>query len=281
MGNLMPQQHRGKDSPAHPDPPRDPSRCPQCSQPAGPRGTARIAAALRAALSRAIIEAYALRHKFYTERARGMGRPWNHALTLLTFLSGSATRRSDAWRQQLIAALRYARREAGTADFAQDPAIALAMRGLRRQRPQKPAQESGLTFEVSAKIEATACSPRKGDGRGHCMEAAKAAIRRGHVDIALVRTMRDGLMRRSEAAAFKWQDLSTESYGSGRLHIARSKIDQEAADTWPTFEGIPNAPTRTAERLRSRSWPLSRVRPCSIVSRPRPQVGLQHALRLW
>ena len=79
-----------------------------------------------------------------------------------------------------------------------------------------------------AKIEATACAPRKGRGRGHCIEAAKAAIRRGNVDIALVRTLRDGFLRRSEAAALQWQDLSTESDGSARLHIARSKTDQES-----------------------------------------------------
>ncbi len=118
----------------------------------------------------------------------------------------------------------YALRLTTYAEWA--AAIAQAMRGLRRERPQKPAQVTGLTCEVIAKIEATACAPRK--GRGHSMESAKAATRRGHVDIALVRTMRDGFLRRSEAAALKWQDLSTESDGSARLHIARSKTDQEA-----------------------------------------------------
>ncbi len=87
------------------------------------------------------------------------------------------------------------------------------MRGLRRERPQKPAQVSGLACEVIAKIEGGGGAPRKG---------------RGNVDIALVRTLRDGLLRRSEAAALQWQDLSTESDGSARLHIARSKTDQEA-----------------------------------------------------
>ena len=187
---------------------------------------ARIGAVLRAALSRATIKAYALRLTTYTAWASATGRPWNHALTLLAFLSGPASQHSHAWRQQQLAALRYACREAGTADFTRDPAIAQAMRGLRRERPQKPAQVTGLTCEVIAKIEATPCAPRK--GRGHSMESAKAATRRGHVAIALVRTMRDGLLRRSEAAALKWQDLSTESDGSARLHIARSKTDQEA-----------------------------------------------------
>ncbi len=186
-----------------------PATAPQPDAQVAPAEAARIVAVLRAALSRATIEAYTLRLNTYAEWAAATGRPWNHALTLL-------------------AALRYACREAGSADFAQDPAIAQAMRGLRRERPQKPAQVSGLTCEVIAKIEATACAPRIGCGRGHCMEGARAAARCGHVDIALVRTMRDGLLRRSEAAALQWQDLSTESDGSARLHIARSKTDQES-----------------------------------------------------
>ncbi len=82
---------------------------------------------------------------------------------------------------QLIAALRYACREAGTGDFSRDPATAQAMWGLRRERPQKPAQLTGLTCEVIVKIEATACAPRKGRGRGRCMESAAAAVLRGHV----------------------------------------------------------------------------------------------------
>ena len=205
-----------------------PAMVPNADAQVAPAEAARIAAVLRAALSRATIEVYTLRLETYAAWARSTGRPWRHTLTLLAFLSGPASRRSDAWRQQLIAALRYACREAETQDLTRDPAIAQAMRGLRRQRPQKPAQVSGLTSEVIAKIEATACAPRRGRGRGHCMESPEAATRRGHVDIALVRTMRDGLLRRSEAAALRWQDLSAESDGSGRLHITRSKTDQEA-----------------------------------------------------
>ncbi len=116
------------------------------------------------------------------------------------------------------------------------------MRGLRR--PQKPAQVTGLTCEVIAKIEATACAPRKGRGRGH-------------VDIAPVRTMRDGLLRRSEAATLQWQDLSTEADGSGRLHIAPSKTDQEerghvaylTPDTAACLERIKPADARPEDRI--------------------------------
>ena len=161
-----------------------------------------------------------------------MGAQQRPPLELFDHASGLPLRaRQPAFGRVAAAAtapLSYACREAGATNPTRDPAIAQALRGLRRGRPQKPAQVSGLTCEVIAKIEATACAPRKGRGRGHCMEAAKAAVLRGNVDIALVRTLRDGLLHRSEAAALQWQDLSAESGGSARLHIACSKTDQEA-----------------------------------------------------
>ncbi len=147
----------------------------------------------------------------------------------------------------------------GWSDFSLPAAVQqTAARGLRRERPQKLAQVTGLTCEVIAKIEATACAPRKGRGRGRCMETAKAATRRGHMDIALVRTMRDGLLRRSEAATLQWQDLSVEaSDGFGRLHIARSKIDQKArghvayltADTAACLQRIKPADALPEDRI--------------------------------
>ena len=50
---------------------------------------------------------------------------------------------------------------------------------------------------------------------------------RGLVDIALISVMRDGMLRRSEAAAIRWGDIATEDDGAGRLTVARSKTDQE------------------------------------------------------
>ena len=39
--------------------------------------------------------------------------------------------------------------------------------------------------------------------------------------------MRDGLLRRSEAAALTWADVQTEADGSGRLTVRQSKTDQD------------------------------------------------------
>ena len=47
------------------------------------------------------------------------------------------------------------------------------------------------------------------------------------MDVALIRTLWDGLLRRSEAAALTWGDIEREEDGSGRLTVRRSKTDQE------------------------------------------------------
>ena len=49
---------------------------------------------------------------------------------------------------------------------------------------------------------------------------------RALVDLALLQVMRDGLLRRSEAAELRWGDLEVHEDGSGRLHVVRSKTDQ-------------------------------------------------------
>ena len=46
-------------------------------------------------------------------------------------------------------------------------------------------------------------------------------------DLALVQVMRDGLLRRGEAAELVWGDISRAFDGSGRLVIRHSKTDQE------------------------------------------------------
>ena len=43
---------------------------------------------------------------------------------------------------------------------------------------------------------------------------------------ALLQVMRDGLLRRSEAAALRWGDVEVHEDGSGWLHVMRSKTDQ-------------------------------------------------------
>ena len=68
-------------------------------------------------------------------------------------------------------------------------------------------------------------TPRRGRfGRD---ETVWEATRRGRVDVALVSPMRDGLLRRSEAAALTWGDVEEWPDGTGRLCLGVSKTDQE------------------------------------------------------
>ena len=55
--------------------------------------------------------------------------------------------------------------------------------------------------------------------------AGAAAARRGAMDVAAIATMRDGLLRVSEAAALTWGDIQPQPDGSGLLRIRRSKTD--------------------------------------------------------
>ena len=102
-------------------------------------------------------------------------------------------------------------------------------KGLRRQKPRAPGQAAPLTEAVIAAIEATATKPRI--GRGGNLESEAQTKSRGQLDIALIRIMRDALLRRSEAEALVWEVVSVEPDGSGRLTLAMpTKTDQKAAE---------------------------------------------------
>ncbi|MDE0321356.1 MAG: hypothetical protein OXI97_15885, partial [Acidimicrobiaceae bacterium] len=97
------------------------------------------------------------------------------------------------------------------------PDVRRTLRGATRVAGKAQKQAKGLTAEALDAIEATACRPRLGkNGR---QESARVAARRGSVDIALVRLMRDAMLRVSECAALTWSDIETVPDGSGRLLI--------------------------------------------------------------
>lgn len=115
-----------------------------------------------------------------------------------------------------------------------DPRVAAVLAGLRRQQATNGSarrQANALSVEDLAAVEAAAVVPRVFRGRP---ETPQQAYNRGSADIALVRMMRDGLLRISEAAAARWDDLVFDSDGSATLRIRRSKSDQEGegADVW-------------------------------------------------
>lgn len=123
------------------------------------------------------------------------------------------------------AAIRY-HHEAEGYDPTGSAGVRRVMRGLRRRAAgtaQK--QATGIRATDLGAIRATACLRRSGPtGR---TESEAAAKRRGEVDIALISVMRDAMLRRSEAVALRWTDISFRDDGTGRVLICRSKGDQE------------------------------------------------------
>ena len=51
------------------------------------------------------------------------------------------------------------------------------------------------------------------------------------MDLALLSVLRDGLLRRSEAAELHWREVEFREDGAALLHILQSKTDQEAEGT--------------------------------------------------
>ena len=131
-------------------------------------------------------------------------------------------RRHAAHRPAAIRAVHVSR---GDSDPTAAAVVRGALAGLRRQVGVAAAQAASLTADALAAIVAT--SPATPAGRR---------------DVALARTMRDGLLRRAEAAVLTWGEVTAVADGSARLLIRRSKTDPEAAGA--TLYVSP--PTRTA-----------------------------------
>ena len=101
------------------------------------------------------------------------------------------------------------------------------LQGISRAhgRPQKQARPR--TAEALAAVRATARSRRPlGDGKRR--ESAQRASWRARVDVALLSVLRDGLLRRSEAAALAWGDVELRENGTALINVRRSKTDPEA-----------------------------------------------------
>lgn len=124
-----------------------------------------------------------------------------------------------------LSAVGAAHRQANVPNPVEDEGVRATMRGISRAVGRAQKQAVGLTAASLAAIRATACIPRI--GRGGFPESAATAQSRGLLDIAMASLMRDGMLRRSEAASLTWGDLVEQEDGTGRLTVARSKTDQE------------------------------------------------------
>ena len=122
-------------------------------------------------------------------------------------------------------AIAFMHRTAGLDNPCASPQVKRTLKGATRKAGRSQKQAEALTAEALAAIQSIACDPRP--GRGGILESPQAAQARGNVDVALIRLMRDALLRISEAAALTWNDMETQPDGTGRLLIRRSKTDPD------------------------------------------------------
>ena len=119
------------------------------------------------------------------------------------------------------AAISAVHRDAGQPDPTAGEGVKRVLSEASRMADRRHRQTAALTRDCLAAIEATAAIPRIGPtGR---RETEGQAEMRGKVDVALILVMRDGMLRRSEAAAVTWADIECSEDGSGRLTVGKSK----------------------------------------------------------
>ena len=129
------------------------------------------------------------------------------------------------------AAIAAAHRRAGHTDPTENEGIKLIMQGIARSHGRRQKQARPLTAEAMAAVRATARLPRPFGGRGKGRESPETAARRAAVDLAILSVLRDGLLRRSEAASLTWEDLDLNENAGSTIRLKRSKTDQEAEGT--------------------------------------------------
>ena len=165
------------------------------------------------------------------------------------YLAERAETRSVASVRHSAAAIAYVHKAAAQPNPVENEGVRRTLRGIARNAAREgnaaPKQAAALTSEAASAIWATAHLPRTGPtGR---TETEAQALRRGNVDIALCYVMRDCLLRRSEAAALQWADVEFCADGSGRVHVRRSKTDQEGSGS---VQFIAPASVRALLRIR-------------------------------
>ena len=125
-------------------------------------------------------------------------------------------------------ALAAVHRSTGNQDPTDNEGLRKVMAGIARVNGRPQRQAKPLTENALAAVKASAEIPRRHRGRAVKAENAWVARLRGQMDVALLSVLRDGLLRRSEAAALRWGDVKLQEDSSARLHVRRSKTDPEA-----------------------------------------------------
>ena len=132
--------------------------------------------------------------------------------------------RTLATARTYLAAIAASHRLGGHPDPTLQTIVRATLKRLGREHGRLQRQAKPLTAEALAAVRATAAL-RRGRKRRESQEAAE---RRALMDMAILQVMRDGLLRRSEAAVLTWGHLELRRDGSGRVHVASSKTDQDS-----------------------------------------------------
>lgn len=146
---------------------------------------------------------------------------------------------------QIVAAVRFAARAAGF-DNPVGLATARVLAGVRRSgRFRGRGQARGIDW-------------READSMAEIAEEQRSGVASAR-DAAIVATASDAMLRVGELAALRINDLEMRDDGSGRLHIRRSKTDQEGNGA-VLFLGAPTVQRLLAwmERAAIASGPLFR-----------------------
>ena len=124
------------------------------------------------------------------------------------------------------AAIGAAHRDAGLADPGAHDGVRRTLKGLcRKAAGRGRGQAAPLTAAGLAAILDTADQPRR---RGRGWESEEVAAARAAVDKAIASLLFQGGLRRSEATALTWADVTRAADGKGvRVRVRRSKTDQE------------------------------------------------------
>ncbi len=193
-----------------------------------PQDAARVGAAIASSRARNTRLAYAGQWQRFSDWMHHRGLeplPASPEQVAAYLADRAATGVRPATLRQAAAAISQAHRESGTQNPCQSEGVRRTLAGLVRDMGARPRQVAGLTADAVAAICATG-HQRRDVGRGR-RETPDTAAARGRVDCALVLVMRDGMLRRSEAAAATWTHIEAAPDGSGRLTVHRSKTDQD------------------------------------------------------
>ena len=121
--------------------------------------------------------------------------------------------------------------------------VKLFMRQLKRRLPDTPNPTPEMTSEDLEAIKATLSTPRTYlIGK----ETKAAAESRARIDLAIILTMRDAMLKASEAAELTWEDVEFLEDGTGSLRVRHA--DEETTDTVPLSR-------ETAQALRAMDSP--------------------------